>query len=208
MAVTYCLDIAKGFSGQPIEGFNTGSSVVVLGVGPIGLCHQIKARLLGAGEIVAVDTSDFRLKVAADFGATRTLNIQSSTKEERRDRILAMTNGRGADVVIESAGVPEAFIEGLELLRQGGTYIEVGHFIDRGSVLINPHLHICSKNIRMLGQTNLSYTGMLPSMKVMQVNSDKYDFDKIVTHRFGFLDAEKAVLKSMEPDSMKVVVSA
>lgn len=208
MAVTYSLDIAKSFSAQPIEGFNSASTLLVLGVGPIGLCHIIKSRLLGAGEIIAVDKSDFRLGFAKEFGATHVLNIERTTKEKRHEYVLETTDGRGADVVIECAGVPEAFVEGLEMLRQGGTCIELGNFVDRGSVTINPSRHICAKSIRLFGQTNLSFTGMLPSMKLMQINSDKYDFNKIVTHRYNLGDAKQAVLKAMEPDSMKVVIEA
>lgn len=61
MAVTNGLDKAKQFSAVDSEGFRFGDTVVVQGVGPLGLCHVIKARMLGAGNIMAIDRSQFRL---------------------------------------------------------------------------------------------------------------------------------------------------
>jgi len=206
MAVTYPLDIAKGHSSLPHEGFSSGDTVVVYGVGPLGLCHLIKARLLGAGKVVAIDKSEYRLKFCKDYGADYTLNVDNTTAEERRQLILDITDGRGADVVIECAGVKEVLVEGIEMLRQGGTFIEVGHFVDVGEVKLNPHRHLCAKNIRLIGQMNLCYTGMMPSIQLMMANRDRFDFDGIITHKFPFTQSLKGLLKSMEPDCMKVAI--
>jgi len=206
MAVTYSLDIAKGQSSLPIEGFSSGDTVVVFGVGPLGLCHVIKSRLIGAGNIIAIDKSAYRLNFVKEFGATHTLNVDTTTSEERRHCLLDLTDGRGADVVIECAGVPVVMIEAIEMLRQGGTFVEVGHFVDTGDIQLNPHRHLCAKNIRLIGQMNLAYTGMIPSVNLLMANRDKYDFDKIVTHKFHFTEALEGLFQSMKPDSMKVII--
>lgn len=206
MAVSCSLDIAKGHSSLPVEGFGSGGTTVIFGVGPLGLCHLIKSRLLGSGSIIAIDRSSYRLDFATRYGATHTLNVDESTVAERKDTIFHLTGGRGADLVVECAGVPQAVVEGIELLRQGGTFVEVGHFVDTGAIEINPHRHFCAKNIRLIGQMNLAYTGIIPSIKLMTVNRNKYDFDKIVTHRYRYTDALDGLLKSMEPDSMKVAI--
>lgn len=208
MAVTYSLDIAKGHSSLPHEGFSSGDSVVVFGVGPLGLCHLIKARLLGAGKIIAIDKSGYRLEFADDYGSDYSLNVDHTTTEERLSSIRDITDGRGADVVIECAGVKEVVVEGIEMLRQGGTFVEVGHFVDVGEVSINPHRHLCAKNIRLIGQMNLSYTGMMPSIELMMANRDRFNFDKIVSHQYSFFQSEEGLLKSMQPDSMKVVITS
>lgn len=206
MAVTFSLDIAKGHSSLPNEGFITGDTVVVFGVSPVGLCHLIKSRLLGAGTIVALDKSDYRLSFARDFGANHAINVTKTTQKERNQFIKDLTDGRGADVVVECAGSPEVVVEGIEMLRQGGTFVEVGHFVDAGDVTINPHRHLCAKSIRLIGQVNLAYTGMMPSVNLMRANRDKYDFDKIVSHRFPLKDAKEALFQFMKPESMKVVI--
>lgn len=206
MAVTYSLDIAKGHSSMPNEGFSSGDTVVVFGVGPLGLCHVIKSRLLGAGNIVAIDKSEYRLNFVKEFGATHTLNVDETTPGERKQFIADLTDGRGTDVVIECAGVPVVMIEAIEMLRQGGTFVEVGHFVDTGDIQLNPHRHLCAKNIRLLGQMNLAYTGMIPSVNLLMANRAKYNFDKIVTHKFHFTESLEGLFQSMKPDSMKVII--
>jgi L-iditol 2-dehydrogenase len=208
MAVTYALDIAKGHSAMPQQGFSSGDTAVVFGVGPLGLCHLIKARLLGAARTVAIDKSRYRLEMCKKYGATDLLNVDHTTAAERKEAVLQLTGGRGADLVIECTGVPATLIEGIEMLRQGGTFVEVGHFVDAGDVQINPHRHLCAKNIRLIGQMNLAYTGLMPSVKLMQANRDRFDFDGIVTHRYHFTQALDGLLKSMSPDCMKVVIQA
>lgn len=206
MAVTYSLDIAKGHSSMPNEGFSSGDTVVVFGVGPLGLCHVIKSRLLGAGQIIAIDKSEYRLNFVKEFGATQTLNVDQTSVEERRQLIFDLTDGRGADVVIECAGVPVVMVEAIDMLRQGGTFVEVGHFVDTGDIQLNPHRHLCAKNIRLIGQMNLAYTGMIPSVNLLMANRAKYDFDKIVTHTYHFTDALEGLFQSMKPESMKVAI--
>lgn len=206
MCVTYGLDVAKGHSSLPNEGFMAGDTVVVLGVGPLGMCHLIKARMLGAGNIVATDISDYRLKMAKEFGANYVFNARERTPQEISTAIKDMTDGRGADVVVTCTGMPNSLLEGIEMLRKGGTFIEVGSFVDKGEILINPHRHLCSKNIRLIGMTNLAYVGYLPSLRLMKAYAKYFDFNKLVTHTYGLEDAEKALLKSMEPDSMKVAI--
>jgi L-iditol 2-dehydrogenase len=208
MAVTYALDIAKGHSALPIEGFLSGAAAVVFGVGPLGLCHLIKSRLLGAATAVAVDRSEYRLEFSRRYGATHALNVDRTTPAERAAVVRDLTDGRGADLVVECAGVPAALVEGIELLRQGGTLVEVGHFVDVGEVRLNPHRHLCAKNIRLIGQTNLAYSGMAPSIRLMMANRHQFDFDAIVTHRYPFTRALEGLLKSMEPDCMKVGIHA
>jgi len=206
MCVTYGLDIAKGHSSLPNEGFMAGDTVVVLGVGPLGMCHLIKARMLGAGNVVVTDVSDYRLKMAREFGADHAFNAGSHKPQEIGAAVRDMTDGRGADLVVTCTGMPNSLLEGIEMLRKGGTLVEVGSFVDKGEIPINPHRHLCSKNIRLIGMTNLAYVGYLPSLKLMKAHSRFFDFNKLVTHTYGLEDAEKALLKSMEPYSMKVAV--
>jgi threonine dehydrogenase-like Zn-dependent dehydrogenase len=70
---------------------------------------------------------------------------------ERLELVGGLTHGRGADVVIECAGVPQAVPEALDLLRLGGRLIEAGNFSDLGEVAISPHRYLCAKSARILG---------------------------------------------------------
>ena len=79
MAVTVGLDRAKQMSAFPSEAFLFDDTVVVLGVGPLGMCFLMKARMLGAGNIIAVDLSDYRLQFAKRLGADHVLNVAKTT---------------------------------------------------------------------------------------------------------------------------------
>jgi L-iditol 2-dehydrogenase len=207
MAVTAGLDKAKEFS-SPTEGFRFGDTVVIQGVGPLGLCHLIKARLLGAGDIIAIDTLPSRLAMARRFGADYTLNLQVTTAAERVEAVRGWTHGRGADVVVDCSGVAHAVPEGLDMTRAGGMYIEAGAFVDMGPVPINPNLHFCIKNIRLLGIGGEAATAYGPTMKVLAKAQHLYPLGEIVTHRFGLEQADEAVQTAMADGAMKVVISA
>jgi threonine dehydrogenase-like Zn-dependent dehydrogenase len=86
--------------------------------------------MLGAGTIIAVDLSDDRLHFAKRLGADHGINAGKVAKTERLRMIKEWTHGRGADVVIECAGVPQAVPEALEMLRVGGLLVEAGNFSD------------------------------------------------------------------------------
>ena len=122
MAVTVGLDRAKQMSVFPSEAFLFDDTVVVLGVGPLGMCFLMKARMLGAGNIIAVDLSDFRLQFAKRLGADYVINASNTTLAERLDFVRGLTHGRGADMVIGTAGVPQAVPEALDMMRLGGSW--------------------------------------------------------------------------------------
>src|ERR1700691_3923606 len=205
-AVTVGLDRAKQMSAFPNESFRFDDTVVVLGVGPLGMCFLMKARMLGAGTIIAVDKSECRLDFAKKLGADRVVNAGSISKLDRIRMIKDLTAGRGADMVIECAGVPQAVPEGLEMLRVGGLLVEAGNFSDLGEVLFSPHRHLCAKNARILGVGGEEPAAYGPGMRQMTRYMKHYPMQDLVTHRFGLHDVDAAMRKSMEADSMKVVL--
>ncbi|UCH51385.1 MAG: zinc-binding dehydrogenase [Chloroflexota bacterium] len=207
MSVTIGLDKAKQFSAVNNEGFRFGDTVVVQGVGPLGLCHVIKARMLGAGNIIVTDRSSLRLELALEMGADMALNVGHTSPKERIEAVREMTAGRGADIVVECAGVPEVIPEGLEILRPGGFYIESGNFSDMGDVSIKPHL-LCAKNLRIIGIGGEAITAYHPSMEALLRYRQHYPLHKIVTHRYPVEEAEAAMRCSMTDDSMKVVIAS
>ena len=134
MAVTYNLDKAKSFYSMDGEGFGSGAAIAVQGVGPMGLLHVFKARIMGAGDIIALDRSDFRLEIAKRFGADHTINVTRLVfsrdrragarphRGPRRRSRARMHRRRGSDPT------------GIEMVRRGGMYIVAGVFADVGAV--------------------------------------------------------------------------
>jgi len=101
---------------------HAGQSVVVYGAGGVGLNIVQGAALSGATTIITVDTSPAKAEIARKFGATHTLLADAHSLEA----IRALTNGRGADHVFESVGLPAVQESALEAVRPGGTLTLVG----------------------------------------------------------------------------------
>jgi threonine dehydrogenase-like Zn-dependent dehydrogenase len=207
MAVTVGLDRAKQMSVFPSEAFLFDDTVVVLGVGALGMCFLMKARMLGAGNIIAVDLSDYRLQFAKELGADHLVNAGDSSVSERLEFVRSLTHGRGADMVVETAGVPKAVPEALDMLRLGGLLVEAGNFSDLGEVAISPHRQLCGKSVRILGVGGEEPASYGPSMRQMARYMNVYPLRKFVSHRFPLRDVEAAVHKSIAGDSMKVVIA-
>lgn len=99
--------------------------VVVAGAGPIGLGMTAGAAAKSPARLVTLDMSDAKLELARRCGATDVINI---TREDPVERVLAMTDGYGADVYLEGTGHPSAVRQGLDVLRKLGRYVEYSVF--------------------------------------------------------------------------------
>ena len=104
-------------------GIRPGDYVAVVGCGPVGLFAQMGAQLFGPGAVMAVDVVPTRLDIARQIGS---LPINAA-EVNARDEVLRLTDGRGADVVLEAVGAEgSAFKQAFELVRGGGTVSMVG----------------------------------------------------------------------------------
>jgi len=204
--VTALLDRAKEYAAYAGKGFHFGDTVVVQGAGAVGMMMVAKARLLGAGKVIALDTSPMKLELAKEFGADLGIDVSRLSDQELVDAIRSETQGRGADVVVETVGQASVLKVGLEMLRRGGTYLETGNFVDTGgTVALNVHRHIAAKNVLLFGNTNHPHDGYYVAMEMMWRHRHQFPFDKLITHRFSLGQCQEAVLKSYEPEALKVV---
>ena len=204
LSVTGCLDKARQWSSE-WEPFRSGDTVVILGTGPIGLFHLIKANLMGAGKIYSVDPYKFRTSLAKEFGATEV--ITSEDREEIKDSIMRLTDNLGADLVVDCSGVSEGFTIALELIREGGMVLEVGIFSNSHDIPINPHSHILEKSARVIGIGGDDISQYYPSIKLLERNIDKLPWEKIISHQFNIDNVHKAMDVAMSDQSMKVILN-
>jgi len=203
--VTWTLDKAKEFNSFSMEGFNFGDTVVVQGAGPLGLMHIIKARMMGAGLIIATDISDYKLDLAKKAGADIVFNVKKTTEAERIEAVYANTHGLGAALVVECVGRPFVVSEGLKMLRKAGMYLEPGNFVDCGETPINIH-EICAKNLRIIGMSNHTHNCYREAMEMMLRWKDAYPWQEMISHRFPVEKAEDAIKTGMTDESMKVLI--
>ena len=205
MAVTHGVD--KGIAVLGLQGGSrSGFSVAVLGTGPLGLCHLIKSRMLGAGMVIATDVLPGRLQFADQFGVDLALDASATDAAQRTDAILDATHGRGVDLVLDCSGVPSTFTEALRAVRTGGVVVEAGAFVDMGAVQMNPNSDICTRNVAILGIGGELATEYEPSMRLMTANLDRYPLTKITTHILPMDRAHEAVMLAQSGEAMQVAV--
>lgn len=119
-----------------------GSTVVVVGDGAVGLLGVLSARQMGAGRIIAMSRHESRQKLAREFGAT---DIVIERGDEGVARIKDLTNGIGADSVLECVGTQDSMMQAIRSTRKGGYvgYVGVPHGVElKGEELFYAHVHL------------------------------------------------------------------
>jgi L-iditol 2-dehydrogenase len=186
------------------EGYGLGDSVVVQGAGAIGLLTIATAELAGAGNIVSIDMVDERLKMAEKLGADHIIDMrQHKSMKERVEQVYHLTDGLGADVVVECVGAPQAVPEGINMTRRGGKFVEVGHYTDPGDVLINPHT-IYNKDMDILSSWAYPPTQFSTIIELMRFSLDRIPLDQIVTHQYLVSETQKAIYNLKKERVLKI----
>jgi alcohol dehydrogenase len=177
-----------------------GSTVAIVGAGPIGLAALLTAQFYSPAQVIMVDLDDNRLQVSAQFGATATINNKDGKAVER---ILQMTEGRGVDTAIEAVGVPASFLTCEDIVAPGGIIANVGVH----GVKADLHLErLWDRNIAIT--TRLVDTVTTP-MLLKTVQAGKLDPRKLITHRFKFGDVMSAYEtfgQAAKTNALKVVI--
>jgi L-iditol 2-dehydrogenase len=180
-------------------------SVAVLGVGPVGQSCIALAALSGAGLIVAVGGPEQRLEFARRMGASVMLGLDRPP-EERLALVRDLTQGRGADVVIEAAGRPEAVPQALDLVRDGGRIVVVGQYTDHGPVAINPHLQINRKHVEIRGCWGSDYSHFHRAVAIAARQQHRVPWRAMVSARYPLARAGDALAAVERQEVLKALI--
>lgn len=163
-------------------GFRWNDTVVIQGTGPIGILAIAAAQEMGAGRVIAVGAPETpRLALARKFGAEATVDIEAlTTSKERIEQVRDIVGGYGADLVMDCSGHPTAGPEGIEFLRDGGTYVEMGQFTDAGSIETSWH-RICTKDLNVLGSWAFTANDLPLGVDMLYQAKDRYPFRDMQT---------------------------
>jgi alcohol dehydrogenase len=177
-----------------------GSTVAIVGSGPIGLAALLTAQFYSPAEIIMVDLDENRLEVAMRFGATA---IVKASGDDAAKQVLALTAGRGVDTAIEAVGIPDTFEVCQAIIAPGGTIANIGVH----GVKADLHLEkLWSQNIAIT--TRLVDTVSTP-MLLKTVRSGKIDPAKMITHHFKLdqvLDAYDTFKRASSTHALKVII--
>lgn len=170
-----------------------GDSVLIQGSGPVGLMAAILAKLSGAFQLILVGGPKLRLEIAKEFGIDEVINIDEYSIDQRLQQVLKLTGGKGVDRIIEATGVPSAINEGLNMIRDGGTYVIVGQYTDAGNISINPHNNINKKHITIKGCWGSDFSHFYLAVKFVEKYKDKFPWEKIISKIYSLEEASLAL---------------
>ncbi len=186
-------------------GIRFQENVVVQGAGPVGLYAAIVAAESGAAKVIVVGAPAGRLELAKRWGATDVINIDDvKDAGQRKDQILALTNGRGPEVVVECSGVPIAFNEGLDMIQKGGRYLVMGQ-TSAHTIPMAPGL-ITGKGLSVVGGSGASIPHYYKALQFIKNKRSKYPFGDIITHKFALEDIMKAYEVMATGEAIKPVI--
>lgn len=167
------------------SGLQAGQDVAVLGAGPIGLVTLQAARAAGAGAITVVDLDEHRLEVASSMGATTVVN---ASREDALEKIMALTGGRGVDIVFEAAGSPKTAALAVHMARRGGRVTMIG--LPPEDNFPYPLVAAMAKEVDIV--TVFRYANIYPAC-IALVAEGRVDVKSLITHRFPLEQAESAL---------------
>jgi alcohol dehydrogenase len=195
--------LPTGFECGVLNGrIKVGSSVAIVGAGPIGLAALLTAQFYAPAEIIMVDVDNNRLEVAKRFGATA---MVKGGGDDAAQQVMALTRGVGVDTAIEAVGIPATFKICQDVVAAGGTIANVGVH----GIKVDLHLErLWSHNVTIT--TGLVDTHSIP-MLLKTVQSRRVDARQLITHRFKFdqiLKAYETFGNAADTKALKVIIEA
>lgn len=182
-----------------------GNSVLVQGSGPVGLAATLVARTSGADQIGVIGAPSRRLEAARSLGADFTVDIGELTEHAAQAEAVREQMPRGADVVIEAAGVIEAFTEGLQLVSRNGRYLVVGLWGGTGGVDFDPRF-VNNNNISIVGSALAGPEHYYQAVRFAAAHHGRYPMADAVTHRFEIAQAQQALEAVAAGEPVKAVI--
>jgi len=179
-----------------------GSTVAIIGAGPIGLAALLTAQFYSPSKIIMIDLDDNRLVVAKQFGATDVIN---NTDGQSIEKIMQLTNQLGVDTAIEAVGIPATFELCEKMIAAGGVIANIGVHGKK----VDLHLEsLWDRNITIT--TRLVDTQSTP-MLLKLLQSEKINAKQLITHRFKFaqmIEAYDTFSLAASTKAIKVIIEA
>jgi len=191
--------LTTGLYAASIAEIEPGSTVAVVGCGPVGFFCIQAARALGAGRVFAIDLEAERLELAERVGA-----VPIHARERHPASALAeVTDGRGADVVLEAVGTPSAFESAVGIVRRGGRVVVVGVYAGESVEL--------QLGVYWARALTLRFSGICPvhawwERAMDELVAGRIDPSPLISHRLSLEDAPEGYALFDRREATKVVL--
>ena len=188
------VELAQTSPGVMEAGLTTSSRVVIIGSGQVGVLSALVCRLMGAQQVIMIGSRQKRLDLTREIaGADHVIDYHQYSRQERIEMVRDLTDG-GADVVLQCSNNVNTFVDGLEMMRRLGTYVEVGNMVNQGKeISFDPARLICSKHARILGMS-ANHPGAFDKAFHILKRHETIPLHKMFTHKTdlnGLLDTLK-----------------
>lgn len=192
--------LAVGFHSAAQGNVTVGDTVVILGAGCIGLVTLLACKARGAGKIIVTDLVDARLEKAKELGADYIINGKDADVLEK---IAELTDGRGADKVIETAGSPHTIAQTAHLVSKGGSIVLVG--LASVEEINYNFAQIMDKEAEI--KSVFRYRNIYPKA-IQAVSSGFIDISGIVTHEYDLEHIQDAFCEVVnnKTDLIKAII--
>lgn len=190
--------LAVGFHAANQGGAHAGQTAVVFGAGCIGLVSMMALKAEGVSRVYVVDIMQKRLDKAMELGATGVINSMNTDVQEEIGRL---TEGKGVDLVIETAGMEVTTRQAIHVTKKGATIVLVGY--SKTGEMTLPLSLALDKELTL--KTVFRYRHIYP-MAIEAVASGKVNLKGIVSNIFNFDDIQAAMDKSVS-DKANIVKS-
>jgi L-iditol 2-dehydrogenase len=188
---------------ERLHGLGMQSNIVIQGSGPVGLYSVVLSDIGGAGKTICIGAPSLRLDLARKLGADEIINIDDyKDASQRKEKVLALTDGKGADIVVEASGAPTALIEGLDMLKRGGRYLVIGQTSAQGLTKINAGI-IVWKNLEIIGQCSADISHYYKALQIIKNNRQKYPFADLITHKYKLEEINTAFISMQAGKDIK-----
>ena len=182
--------------------YQEGDSVAIFGVGPTGMMHVMLAQSKKFSKIFCFDVNDFRLEFAKKFNITDSIN---SLDENRKQRILDHTEGKGVDVAIVATSSLKALEDAIDVVRKGGAVMMFGVPSKDAKIVLNMS-KIYSKEITLVTSYAASDNDTKEALRLIE--SSQIDVKQLVTHTYPIEDSQKAFDHARSGDNaMKIIIT-
>ncbi len=182
------------------SGLKPGESVLVVGLGIMGVMHVKLARHLGAGLIIGADLLEQRAGRVRDLGADVGLTVSTGLVEQVRE----VTNGAMADVVIVGPGTVSAISTGIAAAARGGTVVQFTATPPDDELMVRPH-DLYFNEVRLVPSYSAGPDDTRTALNL--VERGVIGARDLVTHRFPLAEIEEAYATAQKPEALKVIVT-
>jgi D-arabinose 1-dehydrogenase-like Zn-dependent alcohol dehydrogenase len=168
---------------EQIGGVGPNDTVVIQGSGPLGILATGMARVMGAKRLITLGAPAARLELAQAFGADHVIAVDGAGGHEARlARVRELTDGRGADIVLEFSGHPDAFAQGLDMVRNGGRYMLAGQ-TSKATTSFAPSA-ITLKNVHVQGSLSADISHYHKALEFISRHQKTLPFGRMITNRY------------------------